>query len=111
MPALPVELLTEVVQEAQAARIWYAWRSVNAGARFMAELEHAVDQFPSIREHWPVHLHGTRRYRMANFPYLVVYQVLLDRIQVIACQHGHRRPGYWRGSIGRASLSFQGSVT
>ena len=99
MAALPVELLEEALEEARAARIWYAERSPTAAIRFVIEVDHAIDEISQHPLRWPAHLHGTRKYRLRRFPYLIVYRALLDRVQVIACQHGKRRPGYWRDRI------------
>jgi plasmid stabilization system protein ParE len=84
---------------ARAARLWYAERSSAAALRFMRELDHAIAQITESPHRWPEHLHGTRRYRLDRFPYLIVYREQNDRVQVIACQHGHRRPGYWRDRL------------
>ena len=39
MPGLPVVLHPEAIDEAQAARIWYAERSQSAADSFLAELD------------------------------------------------------------------------
>jgi toxin ParE1/3/4 len=99
MAALPVELHVEALEEAKASRQWYAQRSPRAALRFMSELDHAIEAIAEHPLRWPEHLHGTRKYRLRRFPYLVVYRVLSDRVQVVACQHGYRRPGYWRDRL------------
>ena len=63
---------------------------------FASELDTAIDRIAEAPSRWPEYLEGTRRYVMRRFPYLVVYRVMLDRVQVVAIAHGHRRPGYWR---------------
>ena len=91
-----LRILSDVVAEAREARLWYAQRSETAAERFMHDLDRAIEQIVQTPERWPTHLHGTRRYRMNRFPFLVVYRAYPDRIDVIACQHAKRRPGYWR---------------
>ena len=49
MPPLPVELHPEAVREAAEAREWYAQRSPTAALRFLHELDHGIDEVPSIR--------------------------------------------------------------
>jgi plasmid stabilization system protein ParE len=95
--ALPVELHPEAIAEAWEARLWYAQRSPTAALRFLNELDRAIEEVSQNPLRWPTHLHGTRRYRLRRFPYLLVYRVVADeRVQIIACQHARRRPGYWR---------------
>jgi toxin ParE1/3/4 len=99
MAAHRVELLEEALEEARAARLWYAARSPTAALRFMNALDAAIEEIAQHPRRWPEHLHGTRKYRLNRFPYLLLYRELLDRVQVVACQHARRRPGYWRDRI------------
>jgi toxin ParE1/3/4 len=96
MTRLPLEVHPEAVAEAQAARQWYESRSEVAARAFVAELDAGIDCIRSSPELYPPYLHGTRRYLLRRFPYLVVYRVIRGTIQVVAVAHGRRRPGYWR---------------
>jgi toxin ParE1/3/4 len=100
MAALPVEIHADALEETREARRWYAQRSPAAALRFLGELDTAIDAIAQHPDRWPTHLHGTRRYLLKRFPFLLVYQVRDDRVVVIACQHGRRRPGYWRDRLG-----------
>jgi plasmid stabilization system protein ParE len=96
-----VELLPEAMEEARDARLWYSERDVQAGERFVGALDEAIEAIAAAPLRWPVHAYGTRRYQLRRFPYLIVYRVLdSDRVQVVACQHGRRKPGYWKGRLG-----------
>lgn len=64
--------------------------------RFMDAVDAGIGAIAENPQRWPTHLHGTRKYRLRRFPFLLVYRELHDRVQVIACQHAKRRPGYWR---------------
>ena len=33
---------------------------------------------------------------MSRFPYAVYFELLTDRIHILAVAHQHRRPYYWR---------------
>jgi len=94
--ALVVEFHPEAVLEAQAARAWYAERSEQAGIAFVGALGLAVQALADAPLAWPEYLHATRRFLLRRFPFLVVYRVSGNLIQVIAVAHGRRRPGYWR---------------
>ena len=96
MKAQPVEVHADAVEEMRQARIWYAHRSIEAAERFVAELDRAIAEIAVTPERWPAHLHGTRRYRLHRFPFLIVYRIAPAAVKIVACQHGRRRPGYWR---------------
>ena len=91
-----IEFHPEAIAEARDARESYAERSSVAADAFMAELDVAIDCIRESPVRWGLYLHGTRCYLMKRFPYLVVYRVVDDNLQVIAVAHGKRKPGYWR---------------
>ena len=82
--------------EAKKARQWYARRSQSAPIRFMAELDHAVEEVASNPDRWAAYLHGTRCYKLGRFPYVLVYALQNGIIEIYAVAHTSRRPGYWR---------------
>ena len=95
----PIELHPEAIAEARDAHEWYAERSAVAADAFMAELDAAINGICQWPDRWAVYLHGTRRYLLKRFPYLVIYRATADKLQVIAVAHGRRKPGYWRHRI------------
>ena len=101
MKPLAVEIHPEAVLEARAAREWYQFKSPEAAAAFMAELDVGIDSIRVAPEIYPTYLHGTRRYLMRRFPYLIVYRTTPTAIQVVAVAHGRRRPGYWKTRFAR----------
>jgi plasmid stabilization system protein ParE len=92
----PVELHPEAIEEARAARLWYAERSPLAAAAFVAELDWAVAAIGEAPARWPRHLGEARRFVMRRFPFTVLYSELQDRVEVVAVAHTKRRPGYWK---------------
>ncbi len=96
MALLPIEFDPEAIAEAREAREWYARRSEAASERFVDELDVAIDAIQHSPERMAAYLHGTRRYLLKRFPYVVVFRVIGDAIQVVAVAHGKRTPGYWR---------------
>jgi plasmid stabilization system protein ParE len=97
MSGIPVGLHPEAVEEAEAAIIWYANRSKRAAQRFVGELEAAIAAITESPDRWPEFDCGTRRVILRCFPYLVIYRVQPDRVEILAVAHGRRRPSYWRG--------------
>ena len=92
-----VEFHPAAVQEADAARQWYAKRSLVAARAFLTELIHAVERVSEAPERWPKYEHGTRRCMFPRFPFSLIYRVARDKVRVIAVAHAKRRPGYWKG--------------
>jgi plasmid stabilization system protein ParE len=94
-----VDLHPDAIEEARAAHEWYGERSTAAAEGFLAELDAAIERLSTYSEICPPYLHGTKRYLLKRFPYLVVFRQIEDRIQVIAVAHGRRRPGYWKDRV------------
>jgi plasmid stabilization system protein ParE len=94
-----VDWLDEATEESRESYRWYAERSIRAATGFVAELDRAVEAISENPERYPTHLHGTRRYLLRRYPYIVVYRVEAVRVVVVAVQHCKRQPGYWAGRI------------
>jgi toxin ParE1/3/4 len=95
-----LEIHPQAAAEARAARAWYAERSASIAAKFIAELDRAIEQVTTSPKQWPTYLHGTRVYQLPRFPYLMVFLELDDTVQIVAVAHGKRRPGYWKKRLG-----------
>ncbi len=96
MSVLPLEIHPEAIAEAAAARRWYHSRSRDAANAFLVELDLGMENIRGNPEIYPLYLHGTHRYLLRRFPYLIVYRVASSAIQVVAVAHCRRCPGYWR---------------
>ena len=72
-------------------------RSRDLGREFVQEVRVVLTRIAE----WPAsgspHEDDVRRVVLARFPFTVVYQILPDRIEVIAVMHQRQLPGYWRG--------------
>jgi len=96
MTPLPINLQPHAEEEARSARRWYTQGNSEAGERFMAELDRAIQAISEFPERWPRYLHDTRRLHLHRFPYWVVYRVKPESVLIVAVAHDRRRPGYWR---------------
>lgn len=92
----PLELHPEAVAEGEEAAAWYAERDPRIAVRFAEELEAALLRVAEAPDRWPNYLNGTRRVRIARFPYFIPYRDEPSRILVVAVAHAKRKPGYWR---------------
>ena len=99
MEPVRIEFHPDALVEATAAREWYADISDSLSFAFSDELELVVDRIAASPERWRQHLHGTRAMLLERFPYLVVYRVRSDKVQIVAVQHTRRRPDYWRSRL------------
>jgi plasmid stabilization system protein ParE len=103
MSSLPLAFHPDARIDAFKAHDWYAERSETAADAFLAELERAgaaIQRSPLL---WGNYLFGTRRYLMKRFPFLVVYRIGVDQIEIIAVAHGRQRPGFWKHRLKPAS--------
>jgi len=57
-------------------------------SRVVVDIGENAQGFPVWRQSW-------RRALLRRFPYMVVFEVVEDRIVVWAVAHTKRRPGYW----------------
>lgn len=94
---IEVRFHPEAQAEYQDALIWYQARSLQASARFEAEVEGALGRIAANPGMFPVYDDNYRFVMLKRFPYSLVYQVLPDRIEIIAVAHSRRSSGYWRG--------------
>lgn len=95
----PVDFHPAAMDEAVAARQGYNEIDPSLAEAFDQELELGVNSIALAPQRWTKHLYGTRMYLLHRFPYLLVYRALNNRVQMIAVQHGKRRPGYWKSRI------------
>jgi len=95
----PVVFDSAASAEAEAAFEWYRQRSERAAARFLDELDRAIEQISWFPNRFPNFEFGTRRTLLRRFPYFVVFRETEAQVEVVAVAHGHRRPGYWRDRV------------
>ncbi len=100
MPASkPYEFHPAARREFQAADDWYAARSPEASAAFLAAISDALQNVTSSPRRWPGYLYGTRRFVLQRFPFSVIYLDDPDQVRVVAVAHAKRKPGYWKRRI------------
>jgi plasmid stabilization system protein ParE len=84
------------IEEALSAAGWYRERSPLAAAKFLAELNQAIERILEAPLRWPRSARGTHKLKLPCFPFLVIYRELEGSVLILAVAHGHRRPGYWK---------------
>ena len=87
----------EAVEDAIAARDWYAARSPFAARGFLVALEAAIASVMEAPECWPERAHGCRQHLFpSKYPFWLVYR-LPPELEIVAVAHQRRRPGFWLG--------------
>jgi toxin ParE1/3/4 len=100
VPTREVTLHDEAGHDYDAAFEWYLERSPQAAVRFDGAVESALAEIARAPHRWVRGSHGTRRYLLRGFPYLLIYrEVSAEVIQILAVAHTSRRPGYWKERV------------
>lgn len=90
---------------AEAARVehleyvaYYEMQRAGLGARYLAAFDTAMAAICAHPERFRLEVApAIRRYRMAGFPYNILYRQSGDDVEVLAVAPHRRRPGYWSG--------------
>jgi plasmid stabilization system protein ParE len=90
-----IEVLPDAEAESREAFLWYFERSPLAADAFRTELLDAIDGLAFTATDW-AEGDGIRRYHLKHFPYTLMYEVIGQRVTVLAVAHQRRRPGYWQ---------------
>jgi toxin ParE1/3/4 len=93
------EFHPEALAEYQEAARYYAGCQKGLELRFMAAVEHAIEQIVETPNRWPVLDDEIHRCLTRVFPYAVLYSIEPDYILIVALMHSHRKPGYWQTRI------------
>ena len=66
------------------------------GNRFRDEIEAAISRILKFPNAWP-RLRGSvrRRCRLNNFPYVLIYRLIVTDVRILAVMHDRREPDYW----------------
>ena len=94
-----IRLLEAAQKELDDAYDYYEAQATGLGSQFIDEM---LGTMKSIRKHpeaWPVFSRRSRRCLVSRFPYSIIYQVLEDKILIVAIAHMHRKPEYWKDRL------------
>jgi len=93
---LRLRFLEDSAAEFLEATRHYDAQEEGLGAAFVADIEKTSAlalAFPRIGTPGPLE---TRRLLLSRFPYALVYRAETEVIVIIAVEHQHREPGYWK---------------
>ncbi len=77
---------------------YYEMQRAGLGARYLAAFDKAMEAICAHPERFRLEDEpGIRRYRMAGFPYNILFRQSYDAVEVLAVAPHRRRPRYWLG--------------
>ena len=87
---------TQVVNDLADAIGWYEDRSVGLGDRFRAAVDDRFDAIVANAERFGFAFDDFRFARVSRFPYVVLFRIREDVVQVIGVFHAASDPDKWR---------------
>lgn len=81
------------------AALWYDERQAGLGARFVGDIERAIDLAAKYPDRYPIKHEAIRCVRARRFPYSVFYLAETERIVVLAVFHASRDPAVWQARV------------
>ena len=94
-----VEFATQAVVEYEEALSGYDWHGTGVGNSFANSVRETVEKisdFPNVGS--PLSK-GIRKSRVRGFQYCLIYQLMDQKVYVLAVAHDKRLPGYWKSRI------------
>ena len=86
----------EVQGEVDAAYRWYECERPGLGDELLTRLREQLDLIQQRPETYGVLRRKTRGALLKQFPYVVDFRIAVDRIDVLAVQHGRRHSRAWQ---------------
>ena len=96
---MKVEILEVAERELDDGFIYYESLQDGLGKRFLFEIKNSIGRIVQYPNGWHPLSNNTRRSLVKKFPYGIVYQILEDKISIVAIAHLHRKPNYWKDRI------------
>jgi toxin ParE1/3/4 len=83
--------------ELAEAREYHEVQVAGLGDRFLGAVDMAFREIQDNPKRCERYRRTTYRFWLvSDFPYVIYFRELRDRIRIVAIAHGSRRPGYWR---------------
>jgi len=97
--SLPLVFLPAARDDIELAYDYYENQQANLGDRFVAAVREEVSRIQNDPEIYGVVHKDVRAACVHRFPYVVYYRVVVNRIVVIAVQHGSRDWSNWQWRV------------
>ena len=95
MKSKPVEYLPAALLDLDESAAWYEEKEPGVGEQFHAAVRLTLQKIRRHPQLGTPRRRNSRKWRVAGFPYSVVYREELKSIVVVAIAHAKRREDYW----------------
>ena len=96
---MKIEIDDRAAREVEDAAAWYENKAAGLGAGLVDAFEQAVREIEQFPNAWHPLGGRLRRYRLARFPYGIIYRAQDDTLLIVAFAHHSRRSRYWRDRL------------
>lgn len=94
-----LRLQPEARDDIREARRWYDEQRAGLGREFVEEVETALGAIRENPARFTLIYRHFRRALVHRFPYGIVFAVVDDTVQIVACLHVRRDPDTWLGRV------------
>ena len=93
--SLPVVIHDDADIEVEEAALWYEEQRPGLGLEYVAAVGRVLLDIGDNPDLYSVWKQPWRRALLQRLPYVVFFEIEVDRVVVWAVAHAKRRPGYW----------------
>ena len=98
--AFEFQISDEAEKDILQAYIWYENQQSELGKAFLDELEQAKNQILTNPQAYPVRFKNiVRGYVLNSFPFLLLYILEPNSVNVVAVFHTKRKPEHWKNRL------------
>jgi len=83
-------------QEIEQTTAFYNKQQAGLEKRFIEDLEDGIEKVCAHPLRYKVVEGDVRKCRLEHFPYLLIYQVQSEQVEIIALMHLRKQPDYWK---------------
>ena len=87
-----LEIKERAVEMMQESYAWYEQAQQGLGAQFLESLDEAYDKIAAHPEYFSLIEKQYRQIKLSIFPYVIVYEIMEDKVVVFALFHTSRNP-------------------
>ena len=86
----------DAANEIKQTTAFYKKQQAGLEKRFIESLEECIEKVCAHPLRYKIIEGDIRQHRLAHFPYLLIYQVQNEQVEIIALMHIRRQPDYWK---------------
>lgn len=92
----------DAAEEIKQTTAFYNKQQAGLEKRFIEDLEDGIERICAHPLRYKIVEGEVRKCRLEHFPYLLIYQVQGEQVEIIALMHLRREPDYWKNGIFKA---------